>query len=519
MWVSILAGVAWILYRIINNTGWILDDEICHYVFSRSVWENSDQVFNHWTRPGRNLVHCLAAPFGFTFARVYTLALAMIAVWVTFKVGRILKVRMLWLVPMMLIFQSWFPELSYPVLTQTPFMLFWILGVWLGLKGRWHAAGFCFGYLSLIRHEGILLTAIWGMWVIFNDGGVGRRLIEYLKRKSDLKGLCSALGRDLLYGLSTISAIVLYNLAALIFHGSFPFAVYFESNPTDMYGSGTLFHYVPLLIGGVGIVSTLLSVVGVFSLRGRLTKWSLLLVTYPAYFLLHALIFWKGAFASGGYYHFLMPMAPFFALLSAEGVAWIVGKGDVKWRRVAAGSAIILVVIQGVSMVHHQVFYQNWAAIKAGDSEVRYDVLADPMEIGELSTNLVEASHWAEQQYPDAPIILAKHIAHNFTQGNISTRELLTCENQPLHEMEVGTIYIWDHQYCEHENRIKYQSFVESRDWREVKRWDLEYPVEGSDRIQDCCSVIIFEKVSKLDEVDKEYEQLGEGDKVDQLYD
>lgn len=518
MWASIITGVAWVFYRILNNTGWILDDEICHYVFSRSVWENSDQIFNHWTRPGRNLVHCLAAPFGFTFARIYTLGLAMLAVWVTFKVGRILKVRMLWLVPLMLMFQSWFPELSYPVLTQTPFMLFWIVGVWLGLKGRWHLAGFCFGYLSLIRHEGILLTAIWGMWVIFNEGGFGRQLIGYIKRQVSLGELVSALGRDLLFGLSTVSAIALYNVAALIFHGSFPFAVYFESNPTDMYGSGTLFHYVPLLIGGVGAMSMLLSLVGVFAIKGKYAKWSLLLVTYPVYFLLHALIFWKGAFASGGYYHFLMPMAPFFALMSAEGVAWIAGESKAIWRKCAGGLAVIFVVFQGVNMAHHQVFYQNWSGINAGTAEPDYDIFADPMKIGELSTNLVEASHWAEQQYPDAPIILAKHIAHNFTQDNISTRELLTCENEPLHKMEVGTIYIWDHQYCEYENRIKYRSFADSQDWREVKRWNQDYPVKGSDKIKDCCSVIIFEKITSKDTADKKYDQLGEGDKVDQLY-
>ena len=66
MWSSILVGVAWILYRLLASTGWILDDEISHYLFSKSVWENSDQIFNHWTRPGRNLLHCFAAPFGFT---------------------------------------------------------------------------------------------------------------------------------------------------------------------------------------------------------------------------------------------------------------------------------------------------------------------------------------------------------------------------------------------------------------------------------------------------------------------
>jgi len=518
MWSSILVGVVWILYRLLASTGWILDDEISHYLFSKSVWENSDQIFNHWTRPGRNVLHCLAAPFGFAATRIFTLVLALLSVWVTFKVGRLLKVRLLWTVPMMLMYQSWFPELSYPVLTQTPFMLFWILGVWLALTNRWHLAGFCFGYLSLIRHEGILLTAAWGLWLTFSEGGFGRQLILLLRKEVQASSLLPKLGRDALYGLSTVSAIILYNLAALLLNGTFPFSVYFESKPTTMYGSGTIYHYVPLLVNGVGLVSFALSVLGFYSIRKNLGGWSILLVTYPLYFILHALIFWKGAFASGGYYHFLMPMAPFVALLSAEGLSFLFGNGRLRWRKILVIALTGLVIFQGFNMAHHQLNYQNWQAIHHGDEQPDFGLTAKPMTKGELNKKVTEASHWALNHYPEGNAIIAKHVTHNFTQQTLITKERERIENVALYAMPVGTVFIWDRIYCDHENRIKHSSFHDSQDWQKVKSWKLDYPVEG-ELAKDQFAVIIFEKVSELDSSDKVYAELGESDKYDKAYD
>jgi len=517
MWSSILIGAAWILYRIFSSTGWILDDEISHYIFSKSVWENPDQIFNHWTRPGRNLLHCLAAPFGFTATRVFTLVLALLSVLVTFKVGRILNIRLLWTVPVMLMFQSWFPELSYPVLTQTPFMLFWILGVWLALTKRWHLAGFCFGYLSLIRHEGILLTAAWGIWLTLSDGGFGRQCILLLRKKVVISSVFPKFGRDALYGLSTVSAIILYNLAAFLFVGSFPFSIYFESEPTTMYGSGTIYHYVPLLAGGVGGVCSILAIIGIYSIRKRFTDWSILLATYPLYFILHSLIFWKGAFASGGYYNFLMPMAPFVALLAAEGLALIWGKGEERWRHVVVFILSGLVVSEGFNMTHHQVCHQNWAAIHNGDSKPDFRLIAKPMRKGRLNEKITEASLWALNHYPVDSLIMAKHVTHNFTQEILATKERQRLESAPLHAMPIGTVFLWDRLYCDHENRLKYRSFNESKDWELVKSWELDYPLEGN-QAKDKFAVIIFEKVSAIDQMDKEYSELGESDKYNKAY-
>ncbi|WP_018968948.1 hypothetical protein [Rubritalea marina] len=516
-----IVGFFWPLYRLLMNDGWILDDEISHYYFSRSVWENPEQLFNHWTRPGRNWIHLLVAPLGFTATRVFTLILSALATWMSYRVADRLGLKYAFLIPALLMFQSWFPELCYPVLTQAPFMLVWILGIAAALKSRYHWAGFCFGYLSLIRHEGILLTALWGLWLSFQPGGLMHKLFGTITHGRGEVTLAKAISRDTLYALSTVSAILIYNIAAFLMLGHWPFSIYFESKPTTMYGSGTVYHYVPLLIYGAGFASSLLAAIGLCFLRGRVHAWSLILVSYGFYFVAHSLIYWKGAFASGGYYHFIMPMAPALALLAALGLEGLCEMVK-KWRwgsriqKPLVSCCVACVIFQGFNMFHHQMNYQNWAKIMHEGGRPEFKLIAPPLEQGGHSQTVIEASDWATNQ--ENGRVFAKHVAHNFHQGILATQEQIEAENAALYMMPTGSYYLWDSLYCEFENRIRYASFDESQDWVAVRAWQQEYPVDGAADPAKIYRVVVFQKVSARDTQDKHYDVLGEADKVDQIY-
>lgn len=516
-WGSIFLGLAWILYRLLNNEGWILDDEATHYIFSKSVWVNDDQLFNHWTRPGRNFIHCLAAPLGFTATRIFTLALALVAVWLTVLVGKLLKVRALCSVPLMLIFQSWFPELSYPVLTQTPFMLFWILGVWLALKQRYHLAAVSFGYLSLIRHEGIIITALWGIWLSCQSGGFLSNCWKSVSEKRGVEGLWKSLGGDSLYGVSTVAPIIIYNVLALSFHGSFPFWVYFESEPTTMYGSGPIYHYVPLLIGGVGFITSIIAAVGLWGVRKNAAAWSLLLVTYGSYFLVHSLVFWRGAFASGGYYHFIMPMAPFVALLAAEGFGLMTERFAQRKQAVSC-LVVALVLFQGFHMNHHQNCNQDWEGIRRGEVDFSYTLVARPIQQAETCEDIEGSLAWIKKSYESNRPIIGKHISVKIALDQAASKEQQMLEFSPLYKMPVGTLFLWDSLYCEQENRIKYSSFAESNDWKAVKYFEKKYVSKGAHDACEKYSVIVFEKIAAEDRSDKVYQELGEADKYNSIY-
>lgn len=289
----LLLGTLLPLYHIVFDSGWILDDELAHYWFSHSAWKYPDLLLDMWARPGRNLIHFPVAWAGLTTARVYTLALTCVAVALTWAVGRTLHLEDAWLLPFLLWFQPWTVELSFPILTQAPMMLVWIAAVHCHLRDRTALAAILFGYLPLIRHEAIAITAAYGLICLHSRNWRGAAF--------------SAL------------PIVVFNATAFALVGRIPFAVYLDSNPTDLYGSGPIWHFVGPTFLRCGIATSLLCLIG--SRRfATLHRNCPVLLTFPLYFVLHSIIFWQGLFASAGYVHFLMPMAPYFALGALCGV-------------------------------------------------------------------------------------------------------------------------------------------------------------------------------------------------------
>lgn len=470
-----LLGFLWPLYRLIYASGWILDDELSHFLFSKAVVHWPEILLDEWARPGRNLIHSFIAPFGLTATRIYTLILSTLAVWLCYRVAIWLKISHAWSIPFLLCFQPWYPELSYPVLTQAPFMLVWILAIYLALRDRLHLAAFAFGYLSLIRHEGIFITALWGLWIICQPKGIIHDLIQ----KKKFHALKKSLSHSLLLGFSTILPILILNLCAYFIQDRIPFAVYFDSKPTDIYGNGSLFHYVPMLFGSVGFITLTLSLIGLyFIFKNKLKNWSLILITYPAYFALHSVIFWKGSFASGGYYHFLMPMAPFFALLAALSISEVLGyhfkqARYLKLSRYAIGCVIAIIFYQGLHMADYQHSNQDWSSIMAGKSSYQESLLAPVDTAPRIAEPIREAAELAKSNSTtNKTITHCAHVYFYYLTDQPDTRAFRNERLAPLSTFPIGSHYIWESKYADLEPRTSRAELEKNPNWKSVKTWN-----------------------------------------------
>lgn len=495
---GILLGTIWPLYRLIFSEGWILDDELSHYMLSRAVWHWPEILLDEWARPGRNLIHSLAAPFGLTVSRLFTLLLSTASVYLCYKIALHLKIRYTWSIPIMLCFQPWYPELSYPVLTQAPFLFVWILAIYLALLHRDKSAAFAFGYLSLIRHEGIFLTALWGAWVCCRNGGWLHAWITSSKSENSTKYVLKKLLHDLTLGWFTVLPIILLNLIAFSLQGRIPFLIYFDTTPTDIYGQGTLFHYLPLVYSSVGKIVLLLSLAGLllllFKRRQAHSGWSLLLLTYPAYFLLHVVIFWKGSFASGGYYHFLMPMAPMFALLGSLGFQhWYDTISSFKistlLQRLAIAMPLSIIVYTGMHMPHYQHQNQDWKSIMEGKANYQTQLLAPVDRQPNTASNIAAAYELARTSNPLSRIHCADVYFYYLTDSP-DTAEFRRERLAPLSTYPIHSYYIWESKYADLETRTSRKEFLKNPNWIEVKRWSRT----GEEKP----SVILFKKDNSL---------------------
>lgn len=293
-WLVFLGGLAWTFYLFSLSPGVPVQDEIGHFLFSRNSWNYPILLLDVWGRPVNTLLYMVPSLWGLNGARLFSLALACLTVLITAKTSQKLGSRLLFLAPLFLWFQPWFCDLSYTAITEVPFSLFLILGIYLCFSGKETIASVFFGMLPLVRHEGIMLLGLWGLYLLCR-----------LKWKAIIVSL---------------SAVLLYNIIYFACFRQFAASVYMSSKPTTLYGSGTWFHFVWPLVKNAGVPVFAMSLLALRPLAGLRGKALIILVPYLAYFAVHTVLFKFGLYASGGYELFLLPMAPGLAVAAVLGV-------------------------------------------------------------------------------------------------------------------------------------------------------------------------------------------------------
>lgn len=419
-WIGFAAGVAWCLWQMLASRGWLQDDELSHYLISASVWEHPQHLWQSWTRPGRNLFHVIPAHFGLLPARLWTLAWSALAVWWLTRFAQRAGLRSSHWLSWLIWFQPWFVELSWPVLTQGPFFVAFVGGLALHQRGRPALAGLCFGYLATVRHEGIVLSALWGLAVSLEPGGLLHRAFgRWLPWGGLESGWGAALRRDALLALATLAPLLALNLGSWAFTGAMPLQQLLEPKPEgkeEIYGRGTLWHFGPMVLALGGTFLVLLGVAGWREAWRRRAGLWLLSGLAAAWFLTHTLIYWKGLFASGGYYHFLEPvLAPALAVAGVCGLDAIGASGW--WRVGLRWLAVAAVTLTGLLLLHRQIDY--WPA-QPGERGVvllghqlrvrRLQLFGPVLRPADFETAILDACRWVDANRPEAPLRCA-HVA------------------------------------------------------------------------------------------------------------
>ena len=293
-----LLGLGWTVYLWFRSNGPLFDDEIGHFLLSRDAFRDLRNLLELWGRPVNTLTYALPALFGLQWARFLSIVLSVVTVLVATRLAIVLNVRRLYLVPAFLWFQPWFADLGYCVITEVPFSLWLVSGTCFWAMGRLTAASVFFGLLPLTRHEGIALVVLWCV---------------YMAARKEWRA-----------ALLGVLPTLLYNLANLAANGSAAYAIYFNSRPTELYGRGDWFHFLPALLYQVGKPVLVLALIGALSLqrpKGRRRFFLGALI----YFAIHTVIYRFGLYASGGYELFLLPIAPACALAAVFGLEWVEG--------------------------------------------------------------------------------------------------------------------------------------------------------------------------------------------------
>lgn len=426
------------LVLLVKSQGTPLHDEIGHFLISRDAFHTPAHIFDTWGRTVNTLLYIIPAQFGLGVSRFLSLLFALATAFFTLKIARIFQIKLAFSVPLLLWCQPWFADLSYLCITQVPFSLIMIAGAYAYLKNRQTTAAFLIGILPLIRHEGIAL--------------IGLVFIYFLIKK------------DWLAAGAVFVPFILYNIVYFSFQGTWPFALYFDAKPNNIYGQGTWYHFLirlphPRAVGIPIILLVACSIIPLIKVFKTNVKASIIFVWYFTYFLLHSIIYRFGLFASGGYKLFLLPLAPTLAIASAFGLQWIINK--------------TLSYFKGLPNSQKLFNAENFLVITFCTVCLIFALVnVKPHRLDSLDLAVKEATEWTHEYKIDHKDIIATHVFYYYFLPLKVPPGTLWEKFPPLSNLPPGTIVVWDDKYSDMWN-IKKEYFIDhSEEWESVKAFN-----------------------------------------------
>ena len=419
-----VAGFCWTLYIGLASAGVPVHDEIAHFFISRDAWQQPELLLSIWGRPVRNVAYWLPALGGLKAARIFSIILTSLTVGIATEIGRLIGVKRLYLIPLFIWFQPWVSAISFAVLPQIPFALILAGGILLALKGKEGTASIAFGLLPLTRHEGIALLGLWLLYLVWQRGW--RNIIL------------------------AFLPLLLFNAIFYLAEQEPAFAIYFNTSPTDLYGSGNWLHYIRPMPKYVGLPVLLLSLPAIFPLA-RNQSGAAVFLPYLAYLMTHTVIYRFGLFASGGYQLFLLPIAPAFGLAAAVGLEQLLEMST----RILPGTN------QNSWNIIRLAFLLACASLT-----VSAGLSTRPLPLDDEGVALKNAAVWLRHSGVGQETVIATHIwfEYFYDRNNISLSE-------PVAALPEGTIVIWDQHYSERAGLVYDDLVNQSGCWQELAQF------------------------------------------------
>ncbi|HVU11262.1 MAG TPA: hypothetical protein VHD90_08290 [Phototrophicaceae bacterium] len=432
-WSIFAAGCAIALCVWSRSPGVPVDDEIAHLVIARNAWHYPELILHIWGRVGNTLIYMIPALFGLIGARLGALLMSAATVLVTTATARQLGVRRLYLIPLFLWFQPWFPSYGFTAITEIPFLLIMALGMYGFVSKRYALLALCIGWLPLIRHEGVLLTGI---------------VFLYLLWKHQWRAALLAFAPLVVYN-------VVFELALRMPLADSPLGVYFNSQPTTAYGSGPWLAYIPYLIWETGYPICFWALIGIYVVIRRRIRGTEYLLLYLSYLVIHSILYHFGLFGSGGYGFFILPLAPAGALLAALGVEALLELVSRAFPRAPARARRSIPIIAATAILIPVLIMIQYVT---------------PWKLDPTQSAVIEAVAWAQAREIAPTAVIAPNIwftfayayAYPWQPGDIWS----ACRD--LNSAAAGTILIWDAHYA---SDCGYTPTPISPQWKEVARF------------------------------------------------
>lgn len=440
-------------------------DSYNHYLIARFSWIHPKELLlDQWGKPLYNILASPFAQFGIMGVIVFNIILLIGTAWLAYFTTRKLHMNFAWLAFVFCLASPiWFDN-TITGLTEPLNAFLLLLVVYLFVSKRIITASVIAGFLPFARSEGYVIIAVIGFYLLF-----------VLK---NYKG----------FGLLLVGSVVM-NFMGWMVEGN-PLWIY-DTNPYIKYqiestikkenicGSGELLHYVKALPYVMGKTRLYLFASGLLIILYRYVRkprevvnqnaFFLFAGIYALYFVVHSLIWYKGAMGSCGYTRVLVVIEPLAALImamTAEVVLTWLMKIIQGWKQQIVWLVVLL--ITGYTIYEPIKIYGH-----------KY-----PIDISDEQKLFVEAADWYNQQDYDDRM---KYFLYPYF--NILT-DIDPKDTDHFIEMwsfdhryaPVGSIVIWDGHFGPNEGNVPLELLQNHLDFVKIKSF---YPEKAFKTLND----------------------------------
>ena len=319
-------------------------DHFTHFKLAHWGWKYPGLLFNHWGKPVFTILISPFAQLGINGARIYNLLMGFSTALIVWKLALIFNFKNSALSLLLVLFTPVYFILMFTSLTEVSFSFFLALAALLFFRQQHLFSAVVLSFLPLVRTEGIVLFPLF--------------MIAYSLRKQ-------------WFTLPLLTTgFWLISLLGFPFYDDFWWLITkmpYSGSAKDIYGSGTLLHFINDTRGILGYPLAGLFVIGLATIlvkwftteKRRVTNTFYFLLLIPGSFLTflaaHSFVWWQGMGNSLGLIRVIGSVTPFAALTALPGFNYLLNRLQSK-NKLAAGliitALLVLIVLIGINKHH-----------------------------------------------------------------------------------------------------------------------------------------------------------------------
>jgi hypothetical protein len=337
---SLLLSTAVMAYIVITAEVFSeMSDAVQHYLISRYSWQHPHLFLDHWGKPFFILLSSPFAQFGTKGIALFNVLCGAATSYFLYRICSKTKLKHIWLLPVFVFFSPVYFAVVNSGLTEPCFGLVLVASIFLFTEKKFNTAVLLISFLPFVRSEGYLILPLFGLLLLIRKKYFAIPLLAF--------------------------GWLVYALIGWIALGDFLWQ--FSQNPyrggADIYGHGSLLHFISALKNIWGIVLFWLFAIGVVIVKfNAISAWRKKILTvylipeelfliagsFAVYFIAHSIFWWQGIYGSLGLIRVIaavMPCAAYLALVAVNKISDVFGNFILLKTSVLLSITILILVV------------------------------------------------------------------------------------------------------------------------------------------------------------------------------